>query len=73
MFEQNTSPNIRVKKTYLMESNFLKTSNGMAQTRYSEPFSKFFLNKNKERINQVDSNIKANKYSERYLVNTKKL
>jgi len=47
MIEPNTSTNIRIKKSFPMENKFMKTSTGLVQTRYSEPFGKFFLDKNK--------------------------
>lgn len=53
MLEQTTSTNIRIKKSYPVESKYLKGSTGLVQTRYSEPFGKYFLDKNKERITQV--------------------
>ncbi len=63
MLDHNISSNIRVKKTFPTEVNLLKTSTGLTDTRYSQPFGKFFLNKNKDRINPVDSPVKTNKYS----------
>lgn len=73
MADHNTSPNIRVKKTFPVEVNLLKTSAGLTDTRYPQSFGQFFLNKNKDRINPVDSPVRANKYSSRYLVNLNKL
>ncbi len=63
MLDHNGSPNIRVKKTFPIEVNLLKTSAGLTDTRYSQSFGKFFLNKNKDRINPVDSPTRTNKYS----------
>ena len=63
MADHKTFPNIRFKKTFPVEVNLLKTSFGLADTRYSQSFGQFFLNKNKDRINPVDSPVRANKYS----------
>lgn len=55
MFEHSTLNSIRIKKSLPLDSKYMKSTNGFAQTKYSEPLGKFFLEKNKDRICQLDT------------------
>lgn len=55
----------------------MKTGNTLGQSKYIEPFGKYFIDKNKDRLNGFNNttgttNISA-KDSDRYLVNVSKL
>lgn len=73
MFENSTLHNIRIKKSFPCDSKLLKSTNGFVQTKYSEQFGKYFMDKNKDRICQLETQPKTSKYSERYLINHNKL
>ena len=55
MFENSTLHNIRIKKSFPCDSKLLKSTNGFVQTKYSEQFGKYFLDKNKDRICQLET------------------
>lgn len=55
----------------------MKTGNSLGQSKYIEPFGKYFIDKNKERLNGFNNTTGVSymtvKESDRYLVNVTKL
>lgn len=55
----------------------MRTGNSMGQSKYIEPFGKYFIDKNKDRLNGLNNTTGATnisgKDSDRYLVNVSKL
>lgn len=58
-------------------SKLMRTGNSMGQSKYIEPFGKYFIDKNKDRLNGLNNTTGAtnisSKDSDRYLVNVSKL